>query len=455
MWLPTFRCNYTCKYCEYAAGRNKLQEIRSASPELSVEEWFEVWRRIYGMYDTMGVSISGGEPLLSRATLPIINLLEDKCNFDITTNLSVNAMGIIRHMGKPALITASLHPTASRFNRELFLGTLLGLKHNGHNVCVNFVGYPPQLFMAEEYKKWCDVHEIAFNMDQWCGGDHDGFFSKLSEAEEQFVNEMSKSRRIQFRRFNHEIETDVQKLDIEQYSPFTIKGSVTNTGTAPWDNKESGETGAFKVGLKIMRFGTEREILEEATTPLPLQKILPGDACHFKIDIADCLLTPEMYLMKVDVLKGDPEGFWFEHRGADYKKIKLNVLKGPSRYIMVLDRTDLEIQEGDMLTLKGRVKNTEDQPWLCKDLAEEEAYKIGIRVSREENPDEVLIDFRALTIREDIFPGDWYDFEIKANTLGFDAGTYCLKVDIVREGWWWFEQRGAHPVKVKMRLLKK
>ena len=456
VWLPTLRCNYTCKYCEYAAGRHKLQDIRSASPELSLEEWVGVWRGIYGMYDSIGLSVSGGEPLLSTATLPIINLLEDKCKYyDITSNLSVNAMGIMRHIGRPSLITASLHPTSSRFNKELFFGTLLCLKNNGFNVCVNFVGYPLQLFMAEEYKKWCDAHDIAFNVDYWCGGDHSGFFSKLSETEQQFMDKVTASRTVQFQEYNHHIETDVQALDIRQGSPFVIKGKVRNTGSALWPNKILNESDAFKMSLKVMRFGNENDILLDVRTPLPSQNILPGYACAFTIDVAGCLLSPETYLMKLDVLKDGPEGFWLEHRGADCKKIKFNVLKGLNPYKMVLDKTAFELQEGDVLVLKGKVKNTEDQPWLCENLTEEEAYKIGVRVMHERRPDEVLLDFRGPTIKENIFPGDWFDFEIKSDTTGFGEGTYRLKLDIVREGLGWFEQRGAHPVSVTVRLSQK
>ncbi|MFW6145670.1 MAG: hypothetical protein ACOC4Y_02605, partial [bacterium] len=109
---------------------------------------------------------------------------------------------------------------------------------------------------------------------------------------------------------------------------------------------------------------------------------------------------------------------------------------------------------GDLLTLKGRVKNTEDQPWMGENLVEEEAYKIGVRVTREGYPDEILLDFRGPTIRQNVFPGDSYDFEISSKTAGFGGGIYCLKIDIVREGLGWFEQRGAKPAKVTVRLLQ-
>jgi len=90
---------------------------------------------------------------------------------------------------------------------------------------------------------------------------------------------------------------------------------------------------------------------------------------------------------------------------------------------------------------------------LGKGLPEDEAYKIGIQVAREEKPDEVILGFGASTIMEDVAPGDWYDFEMKGNTQGLGRGVYCLKIDMLREGLWWFEERGAQPMNVKARVV--
>ena len=201
-----------------------------------------------------------------------------------------------------------------------------------------------------------------------------------------------------------------------------------------------------------MRFGNARDVFREERVLLSSHGILPGDSCDFKIAIDNCGLPPEIYLMKIDILKDGPEGFWFEHREADYKRLKLSVLKGP-RYTMDLEATDIEIEEGNTLTLKGKVKNVGDRPWLSKGLPADEAYKIGIQVTREEKPDEIFVDFRALTIMEDVAPGDWFDFEIKGNTKGFGGGVYYLRIDLLREGLCWFEQRGAQPVNVKVRVV--
>ena len=454
VWMPTLRCNFTCHYCGNAAGRHKIQDILSAYPELSVEEWFDAWRKIHAMYESVGVSISGGEPLLSSATLPIIELLGENCLVDITTNLSVNVMSLAQSAGNLSMITASLHPTSKAFNKELVFGSLLYLKNNGHNVSVNFVGYPLQLFLAGEYKRWCDAYGITFNVDCWSGGgDRSGFFPKLSESEQGFINRIANPGQVQFQLFRHEIETKLKRYDVEQGDPFTINGTIKNVGTCSWWNGSLSESEAFNLGVKIMRFGNEPDVLREVRARLPSRDIFVGDSCDFKITIDNCGLPPEMYLMKIDILKDGPEGFWFEHRGAGHKRLKLNVLKGP-RYVMVLDGADFEVEEGDNLSLKGKIQNTGDRPWLSKGLPEDEAYKIGIQVAREEKPDEVIVDFRASTIMEDVAPGDWYDFEIKGNTRGLGGDVYSLKMDVLKESSFWFEQKGADCRTVRLRVLK-
>ena len=56
-------------------------------------------------------------------------------------------------------INCSLHPTSKGFNWELFKGSVLLLQHAGFHVSVNYVGYPLQLYLAPEYKAWCEQND--------------------------------------------------------------------------------------------------------------------------------------------------------------------------------------------------------------------------------------------------------------------------------------------------------
>ena len=64
VWAPSLLCNYDCLYCGCAKGAHHIhKEFLSASPELSVGEWTQVWGEILGQYDFGIVSVTGGEPL--------------------------------------------------------------------------------------------------------------------------------------------------------------------------------------------------------------------------------------------------------------------------------------------------------------------------------------------------------------------------------------------------------
>ena len=56
-------------------------------------------------------------------------------------------------------INCSLHPTSKGFNWELFKGSVLLLRNAGFHVSVNYVGYPLQLYLAPEYKAWCEQND--------------------------------------------------------------------------------------------------------------------------------------------------------------------------------------------------------------------------------------------------------------------------------------------------------
>ena len=75
IWSPTLTCNYTCAYCGCAAGEKRIKkDFPSSCPELTVDEWADVWSDILERFDYGIVSITGGEPLLSEATIPVLSM---------------------------------------------------------------------------------------------------------------------------------------------------------------------------------------------------------------------------------------------------------------------------------------------------------------------------------------------------------------------------------------------
>jgi MoaA/NifB/PqqE/SkfB family radical SAM enzyme len=106
IWSPTLACNYTCVYCGCAAGEKRIKrDFPSSYPELTVDEWIDIWSDILERLDYGILSITGGEPLLSEATIPVLGIVTQKFACYLTSNISRDIMelkrGRIRPGGRP------------------------------------------------------------------------------------------------------------------------------------------------------------------------------------------------------------------------------------------------------------------------------------------------------------------------------------------------------------------
>jgi len=341
IWLPTFFCNYRCKYCGIDKNIKYKENNVISQTELSLEEWFSIWNTIYNNYACGFISISGGEPLLSKATVPIVALISEKFSVDIVTNLSIdtNIMGLVRsgirsgsHTGIRC-ITASLHPSAMGFNREFFFSSVLYLKKHGFYVLISLVGYPLQLFLAPDYKKWCDEHGLDFLLIDWTGRDIDGFPAKYDKKEveffEKFTGQKLKNCIVDFNNFTYKIKIDSDNLEVEEGKAVILRGSIKNTGNSIWSNIGMDELLSFKVGARLMPFGNEARTLKEYRTPLPKIEISPREAFDFDIRIDTETIPVGSYTLKVDVVKESE--FWFEDKGIEPTRLRLRVLGKSSK----------------------------------------------------------------------------------------------------------------------------
>ena len=177
IWSPTLACNYTCAYCGCAAGEKRINDFPSSSPELTVGEWIDVWSEILERFEYGILSITGGEPLLSEATLPVLGMATQKFACYITSNISRNVMEFTRSIrpegpasavegfGQVPIglcgINCSLHHL-----QGLQLGALQGLgppvAECGLPGLGQLRGLSLQLYLAPEYKAWCEQNQIEF-----------------------------------------------------------------------------------------------------------------------------------------------------------------------------------------------------------------------------------------------------------------------------------------------------
>ncbi len=325
VWSPSLVCNYDCHYCGCAAGKLKLNEFPSALPELSVEEWVSIWDGILKQYEWGIVAVSGGEPLIAKATMPVVRLLSKKFYVSITSNLSTGVEEIVNstvYRGddgelSPGLkvITGSLHPTSRGFQKERFFDSLLYLKGNGFTIKVNFVGHPLQLYNAEEYKRWCDEHGLVFVLSPWCGTDNDGVEAGYTAEEREYFNKLAPPQRktgtqLEFYRLSYNIETDLLEVRVPENGTAVIKGTITNSSEVTWINND----GSLYLGSRVYLRGGQGTALNERRYPLPAGEIKPSQKVDFKLKIDVTGLRRGDYEIKLDMVR---EGyFWFEDKGT-------------------------------------------------------------------------------------------------------------------------------------------
>ena len=157
-WTLTNKCNHRCSYCLDS------HEDRKGFRLLSPGEWFSVWKRLYDLYGTMAVQITGGEPAVYPRFFEILKALSMMHNFDLQTNLSWDPEDIISTVPPEymARIGASFHPEFADFG--IFIEKLDRLKKAGYRVEINFVGYPPFLKDAEKYRGAALERGIQFSL---------------------------------------------------------------------------------------------------------------------------------------------------------------------------------------------------------------------------------------------------------------------------------------------------
>ncbi len=193
IWSPTEVCGYDCSYCSCSGSKTQTELRPSTIPELSDKEWIDFFKKIKQEYDYGIITLSGGEPFRKPLTLlNVINELQDKFLFAVTTNLSKSIIEFVRNV-KPHNVdfNLSLHPSSKQFNFDLFLGRTLLLKKSGFNVKVNFVAYPEQIYLYDYYNKIFEKYGIEVDLIPFAGHNRSKTTFGHTQQEADYINNRS------------------------------------------------------------------------------------------------------------------------------------------------------------------------------------------------------------------------------------------------------------------------
>jgi MoaA/NifB/PqqE/SkfB family radical SAM enzyme len=457
IWSPTLACNYTCAYCGCAAGEKQIKhDFASSHPELTVSEWTQVWSDILDRFEYGILSVTGGEPLLSQATIPVLSRVTQKFACYITSNISRNIMEFTRGSIRPreprelegfgrvpvglAGINCSLHPTSRGFNWELFKGSVLLLQHAGFHVSVNYVGYPLQLYLAPEYKAWCEQNTVEFTLSSWQGVDNEGTVARYSLPERTFFEEIAPSHRktaneLVFMECSYDVTFDHPVTHVLMADILTLTGRIRNLSPTPW--QVGSGPGRWSVAGYLTPVGQRKTWLRELRTSPPDCRVPQDGELEFALRIDTGGLPAGIYEVWVDMLM---EGqYWMAFHGAVPGAATLRI--ETFSHEIAVDAVAVTLPPGGTAVLNGTVRNTCSRKWPEGDGAE--PLKLGARLYGASGKGEAVHEFRTLLERLPETPDDSVGFRLVLDREELQRGEYELRIDIVKEGQFWLTDKGA------------
>jgi hypothetical protein len=459
IWSPTLVCNYTCAYCGCAAGERRLkEEFPSSFPELTVDEWIDVWSDILDRFEYGILSITGGEPLLSEATIPVLGMVTQKFACYITSNISRNVMEFSRggiRSGAPRVvegfgevpvglsgINCSLHPTSKGFNWELFKGSILLLRNAGFHVSVNYVGYPLQLYLAPEYKAWCDQHEIEFTLSSWQGVDNDGRVSRYSFPERTFFEELAPSHRkkaneLVFMDYRYDVTLDTPITPVLMADVLMLTGRVRNLSHTTW--QVGSGPGRWSVASYLTRFGRRKQWMRELRISVPDAEVPHDAAVEFVVPIDTRGLPAGIYEVWIDMLQDGRN--WMALHGAVPFTATLRI--ETFSHEIAVDADAVALAPGGSAVVSGTVRNACGKPW--PEGTGDEPLRIGARLFRSSVHGEAVREFRAFLERLPQTEDDEVAFHLALDPGELERGDYVLSIDVVKECEFWLAEKGATP----------
>jgi hypothetical protein len=459
IWSPTLVCNYTCAYCGCAAGEKQIRnDFPSSHPELTVDEWIDVWSDILERFDWGMLSITGGEPLLSEATIPVLSMVTQKFACYVTSNISRNVMEFTRGRIRPgapaevdgfghlpiglAGVNCSLHPTSKGFNWDLFKGSVLLLRNAGFHVSVNYVGYPLQLYLAPEYKAWCKQHQIEFTLSSWQGVDNDGTVARYSTPERTFFEDMAPSHRkkaneLVFTDCRYDMTLDNPVMRVLMTDVVTLTGRTRNRSHSAWPVGTG--PARWNVSAYLTRLGRRKQWVRQVNAS-PTDSVVPPDGeLAFALPIDTRGLGPGIYEVWIDLLMDRVN--WMALHGAVPATATLRIEALTNE--IAVDAEVVTLSAGGTAVLNGTLRNSSGKPW--PQGAGADPLMVGARLFRPATRDEAVREFRAPLARLPETAEDLVPFQMVLESGELERGDYELSIDVVKEYQFWLAEKGATP----------
>ena len=147
------------------------------------------------------------------------------------------------------------------------------------------------------------------------------------------------------------------------------------------------------------------------------------------------------------------EKIWCLTTGVSVNKLntitKINDIHG-YEYELNISEPPALLEPGDLLKVSGKLKNISGRDWDIF-VDDSEIIKIGIQGYEENKPGRQ--EFRSSLSVDQFVYGATIEFECLIDTKPLQQGKIRLVFDVVAEGRYWFEEKGAKPEIVTVQVL--
>jgi len=138
VYIPSYRCNYRCPYCD-------VWKLDKKFPEQPVTDWLQFFNELPKTI----IDVTGGEPFIYPEWRRLLNEMPDKHRVSATTNLSYEPREYRDLWTRLAGITLSYHPHTA--DLADFTRKMNYVEKINPNLSVNIVAYPDQLDRIQGY----------------------------------------------------------------------------------------------------------------------------------------------------------------------------------------------------------------------------------------------------------------------------------------------------------------
>ena len=162
-WKIVNRCNYRCSYCFFTLADS--WEVEMAREVIHpVEKWLDAWLRMYDLYGSAKIGITGGEPSFYPRFLELAEALVTRHRLYIDTNLSRKPSWVKEFVSRVRAdrvdFGISFHPEFADYGE--FVEKMRLVHGAGYDYRLFLICYPPLLSRLALYQR--ELAREGFNV---------------------------------------------------------------------------------------------------------------------------------------------------------------------------------------------------------------------------------------------------------------------------------------------------